>query len=149
MGHGGSDFPVKREGASDGTPRHGCDILLAEDDEDCELLLTLVLSHAGYSVQTARTGTEALLQTRALRPALILMDWWMPELDGLECTRQIKKAPDLRDTIIVLLTASGLPADREQALAAGCEGFLPKPLPMEALLAEVRRWLPPRGEATH
>lgn len=118
-----------------------CDVLVAEDDEDCAHLLEVVLRQAGYSTRVARTGTEVMRLLQRVRPALILMDWWMPELDGLECTRRIRSEPGLRGITIVAVTAGCLRGDRERALAAGCDGYLTKPLSLEGLLGEIRRWL--------
>ncbi|MFO0575460.1 MAG: response regulator [Polyangia bacterium] len=125
-----------------------CDVLVADDDEDCAHLLEVVLRQAGYSTRVARTGTEVLRLLQLVRPALILMDWWMPELDGLECTRRIRSEPELCGIPIVAVTAGCLRGDRERALAAGCDGYLTKPLSLERLLGEIRRCLAAGTTAT-
>lgn len=121
-----------------------CDILIAEDDPDSALLLKHVLNQAGFITHVAHTGAEVLSLAPVLRPALILMDWWMPKVDGLECTRQIKGPLGMPDTVILGLTASCVGGERDQMLAAGCDGYLSKPLSITNLVDEVRRRLSAR-----
>jgi len=80
-------------------------ILIIEDDPLFRLVLTKSLKNQGYDVMVAANGEEGLQQAREIRPALILCDWMMPRMDGLEVCRHIKADPELATTFFVLLTA--------------------------------------------
>lgn len=121
----------------------GCSILLAEDDQDCAKVLEHSLRRSGFSVRIARSGREVLPLIADVMPELILMDWWMPDLDGLACTRQLKQLPQARHIPVIAMTAHSCIGARACALRAGCDGFLSKPIPIDQLLAEIRRLLPP------
>lgn len=142
----------------------GYDILIAEDDPDLCRLFARVLQNAGFSVRVASNGNEVLrmLQpgapagtetaptlegapaaTPVGQPALILMDWWMPGIDGLACTRHIRQVLGLDRVIIIALTAHSMPGDKPRALSAGCDGYLNKPITGKKLVAEVTRRLRP------
>ena len=116
-------------------------VLVAEDNEDNRLIATTMLRHSGYRVIEATTGVEALHMARTAHPALILMDVGMPEMDGWEASRTLKSDPDTRDIVILAFTAHALPADREQAARAGCDGYLAKPVEPLRLIREVGRAL--------
>jgi two-component system, cell cycle response regulator DivK len=116
-------------------------ILVAEDNEDNRLIAATMLRHVGYRVAEATTGAEALDMARSLRPALVLMDVGMPDIDGWTATRALKSDPETRDIIIIAFTAHALPGDRETALSAGCDGYLAKPIEPRRLAQEVARAL--------
>lgn len=114
-------------------------VLLVEDNDDNRIIYATALRFAGYEVIEAVTGTEGVQQARVGRPDLILMDISVPELDGWEATAILKADPATRDTIILAVTAHALPGDRERSMAAGCDGYLAKPITPAALLREVDR----------
>ncbi len=103
-------------------------VLLAEDNELLLRTLGDTLRAKGYEVVAARHGLEALDLARQLRPALILMDIQMPEMDGLEAIRQMRADPALCLTPVIALTALTMPGDREQCLAAGANDYVSKPV---------------------
>jgi PAS domain S-box-containing protein len=112
-------------------------ILLAEDNELNILTITGYLEAKGYRILVARNGAEAVARARESRPALILMDIQMPDMDGLEAIRRIRaqnKAPSLP---IIALTALAMPGDRERCLAAGADEYLSKPVSLKGLVAAV------------
>ena len=117
-------------------------ILVAEDNAEEREGLAGVLRQRGYTVLTARDGAEALKLLQAgPAPGLILLDMMMPGCDGWEFLDRRKPSPALASVPVVLVT--GLPAaDAEWAASLGAVGFLRKPFDVDALLAEVRRWLP-------
>ena len=117
-------------------------ILVAEDNAVEREGLAVVLRQRGYTVLTARDGAEALKLLQAgPAPGLILLDMMMPGCDGWEFLDRRKPSPALASVPVVLVT--GLPtADAEWAASLGAVGFLRKPFDVDALLAEVRRWLP-------
>lgn len=116
--------------------------ILAVDDNALNLkLVRIFLQKRGYDVETASSGEEARVKIRALRPALVLMDIQLPEVDGLQLTREIKADPALRGTVVVAVTSYAMKGDREKALEAGCDGYISKPIDLALLFAEVQRHL--------
>ncbi len=115
-------------------------ILIVDDAADARTLLRLILTtKGGYTTTEATSGAEALAQIRRQRPDAIILDYMMPDMDGLEVCRRLRAMPDLRDLPILMLTAQPNPALREQALAAGVTSFMTKPAAPADLLAEIRR----------
>ncbi|VXD16213.1 putative Histidine kinase [Planktothrix serta PCC 8927] len=109
-------------------------ILLAEDNSDNIHTLLNYLQAKGFDVEVARNGIEAVQKARDLHPQVILMDISMPEMDGLEATRQIRADPQLATLPIIALTALAMQGDREQCLAAGVNEYLPKPVQLRQLI---------------
>jgi CheY-like chemotaxis protein len=116
-------------------------ILVVDDNEAGQLLARSVLESEGFLVDTAGSSDEVLERLRARRPDLILMDIQLPGQDGLALTRQLKADPATAAIPIVALTAHAMPGDREEALTAGCAGYLSKPIDTRALGGQVRRAL--------
>jgi CheY-like chemotaxis protein len=114
-------------------------ILLVEDNEDNRIIYATALRYAGYEVFEAITGTEGVSQARTHRPDLVLMDISVPELDGWEATAILKADPATKHIPIIAVTAHALPGDEERSLEAGCDGYLAKPIPPAALIAEIDR----------
>jgi CheY-like chemotaxis protein len=102
-------------------------ILVVDDNPTNLKLVSAVLRADGFQVFTAIDGASALAALRLYRPALVFTDVHLPDIDGLELTRLIKREPENADTIVVALTASVMAADESRALAAGCDGFIVKP----------------------
>jgi two-component system cell cycle response regulator DivK len=116
-------------------------ILVVEDDPDNRRIVAKVLSVEGYHVVEATDGIEALAQARAERPDLILMDLALPNMDGWEATRQLKGNAETRAIPVVALTAVAMRGDEEQARAAGCDDYLPKPARPAAIRAVVKKYV--------
>lgn len=110
--------------------------ILIVDDNPTNLKLTtyLVRSH-GYEVDTAIDAETTFAAIAAARPALILMDIQLPGIDGLEVTRRLKSDPQTADIRIIAVTAYAMKGDQERALAAGCDGYVTKPIDTRALPA--------------
>lgn len=122
-------------------------ILIVDDNNDVRRLVKKVLEISGHTVLEATIGQEALEIAEEEIPDLILMDIRMPgEFNGLETTRRIKEDPALARVPIVALTASVLDQDRMQALAAGCSGFIGKPIDISDLPRMVETFIT-RGAA--
>jgi CheY-like chemotaxis protein len=110
------------------------ELILIVDDNPTNLKLARVLLQGdGYVVRTTEDAEEALALLETLSPRLILMDLQLPGIDGLELTRRLKADPRRRGIIIVALTAYAMKGDDEKALAAGCDGYLTKPIDAERL----------------
>jgi CheY-like chemotaxis protein len=118
-------------------------VLVVEDDVRNIFALSSVLEPRGAKVEIARNGREALAHLDA-NPAvdLVLMDIMMPEMDGLQATREIRKRPALAKLPIIALTAKAMADDRDQCLAAGANDYIAKPLDVEKLLSLARVWMP-------
>ena len=121
-------------------------VLLVEDDRQNYEMLTRRLQRRGYDVTLATDGKEAVERARSMDPDLILMDIRLPEQDGYEATRAIRRFEDGRgaETPVIALTAHALEEDREKAFTAGCDDYHAKPVhfsklveQMEALLDDV------------
>jgi two-component system cell cycle response regulator DivK len=118
-------------------------LLVVDDEPDNLELIRRLVEDADLPVRLsiARNGLEAVTRVRELKPDLVLMDLKMPGLDGWEATRRLKADPDTRDVPIVALTAQAMAGDREQALAAGCDGYVTKPIDLRAFVALLRERL--------
>ena len=116
-------------------------ILIIDDDPAIQTLLKRTLHNQGYEVTVASNGEEGLVQARQLRPGLVICDWNMPRMNGLEVCRQVKATPELSTTIFILLTARTSLEDRVGGLDAGADDFLSKPIEMAELKARVRAGL--------
>lgn len=113
--------------------------VLIVDDHPVNLkLLAFALKGRGYDVQTAQDAESARAVIRQTLPALILMDLQMPGVSGFEFTRELKLAPETRSVPIVAVTAFAMRGDEERARAAGCDGYLTKPVDLQALRALVQ-----------
>jgi two-component system, cell cycle response regulator DivK len=103
--------------------------ILIVDDNPANLKLTsYLLTSRGYQVRTALDASEALEALEVSRPRLILMDIQLPGMDGLALTRALKSAPTTKDILIVAVTAFAMKGDDQKALAAGCDGYITKPI---------------------
>jgi len=127
-----------REAALDGKS-----VLLAEDDVRNIFAVTKLLEPHGARITVARNGREALEKLEeAASPDLVLMDIMMPEMDGLEAIRRIRKKERWAKLPIIALTAKAMPDDRESCLHAGASDYISKPLNPDVLLSLVRVWMP-------
>lgn len=117
-------------------------IVLVVDDNPTNLkLIAYLLQAKGYDVRTAIDAEVALELVRSVRPQLILMDLQLPGMDGLELTRRLKSAPETRDIVVIAVTAYAMKGDEERARAAGCDGYVPKPVDTRALPGIVAHYL--------
>ena len=103
-------------------------ILVVDDNAMNVKLVKFLLLKRGYRVLTAMSAGEAMAALEAEIPALILMDIQLPGMDGLELTARLRLNPALADVPIVAVTASAMRGDEERALAAGCDGYVAKPI---------------------
>ena len=112
-------------------------ILLVEDNPVNRRLAEFLLRSQGYQVRSATTAQEAFDTIKAERPDLILMDVQLPGMDGLEATKKLKEEPTTRDIPVVAVTSYAMKGDREKALAAGCSGYITKPIDKDTFVQEV------------
>jgi two-component system, cell cycle response regulator DivK len=116
-------------------------ILYVEDNEQNMRLVQKILKHAGYEVLGAEDGYKGVEAAVAELPDLILMDVNLPDITGLEATAHIKQRPELAGIPIIALTANATVGSREEAIAAGCDGYLAKPFRREDLLEIIESFL--------
>jgi two-component system, cell cycle response regulator DivK len=119
--------------------------LVVDDFQDNREMFAEFLSLYGYVVAEAATGREALARAFELIPDVILMDLSLPELDGWEATRYLKRDERTSHIPVVALTGHALADHSREAREAGCDAFLTKPCMPEALVAEIARLLAGRG----
>jgi CheY-like chemotaxis protein len=122
-------------------------VMVVDDIEDARIVLAAPLRFAGFDVVEAASGSEAVEKARTSPPDLILLDLSMPEMDGLEVMRRLKRDPATRSIPVLITTAYSIPRYRDLAQEGGCAGFLVKPIAMDELRDEVRRILAARREA--
>ena len=108
-------------------------ILIVDDNPQNLKLARVILAAEDYEVRTAVDAEDAMRQLDSYTPRLILMDLQLPGMDGLELTRRLKADPNFRDVVIVALTAYAMKGDEEKAYAAGCDGYISKPIDTAAL----------------
>jgi CheY-like chemotaxis protein len=108
-------------------------ILIVDDNPQNLKLAKVILAAEGYQVKTAIDAEDALRILEAFTPRLILMDLQLPRMDGLELTRRLEADPARREIIIIALTAYAMKGDDQKAFAAGCDGYISKPLDIDAL----------------
>lgn len=118
-------------------------ILYIEDNPQNMRLVRKILKHAGYSVLEAENGLDGLDVAEKQRPDLILMDVNLPDIDGLEVTARLKAIDHLAAIPVIALTANAMVGDRERALEAGCNDYLPKPVGRQDLLDIVKQYISP------
>ena len=116
-------------------------ILVVEDEAPLLTLLRYNLERQGFRVEEAADGQEALLRVSEGRPDLVLLDWMLPSLSGLEVCRQLRRRPATRDLPIIKVTARTEDQDAVRALDTGADDYIAKPFTVEALLARIRALL--------
>jgi CheY-like chemotaxis protein len=121
-------------------------VLVIEDNEQNLYLVTFLLERYGLEIIPARTGPQGLALANHVRPDLILLDIQLPGMDGYEVARQLKLIPSLVDVAIVAVTSYAMEGDRNKGFAAGCVGYIEKPINPETFLSEIRPFLPAAWE---
>ena len=116
-------------------------ILYIEDNPENRLLMRRVLMAEGYLVEEANDGNSGLQKASESPPDLILMDINLPEIDGYEVTARLKQLPNMTGVPIIAVTANVMKGDREKTLAAGCDGYIQKPIDIDLLPSQIESFL--------
>jgi two-component system, cell cycle response regulator DivK len=123
-------------------------VLVIEDNERNAYLVNFILEKYGYHVIQAREGETGIALAQQFKPDLILLDIQLPAMDGYTVADELKKNRALSAIPIVAVTSYAMPGDRERILAAGCAGYIEKPINPASFMSEIEQYLPPekRGD---
>ena len=116
-------------------------VLVVDDEPNIVMSLEFLMRRAGFEVQVARNGKEALDALEGTPPDLLLLDVMMPEFDGSEVCERIRARPEWNGTKIIMLTARGRDVERERGLALGADAYVTKPFSTRDLVEQVKRRL--------
>ncbi len=120
-------------------------VLVIEDNEQNLYLITFLLRHHGYEVIQARDGLTAIQIAMEANPDLILLDIQLPEMDGYTVARRIRSEAGFSETPIVAVTSYAMVGDREKSIAAGCTGYIEKPIDPDTFILEMKKYLKELG----
>lgn len=123
-------------------------ILIIDDNVINLKLVKVLLSAEGYKLKTAGNAKEALALLKTYRPNLILMDIQLPDMDGLTLTRQLRNDPDFHNIVILAITAFSIKGDAEKVMAAGCDGYISKPIDIKTFPSLIRKFLMQKHQET-
>jgi len=115
--------------------------LLIEDNEQNRYLVTYLMQARGWEVVHAIDGPTGLIRAQQTAPTLILLDIQLPGMDGYEVASRLRANEKFADTPIVAVTSYAMPGDRERCLAAGCNGYIEKPIEPESFVDQVEKFL--------
>jgi two-component system cell cycle response regulator DivK len=115
-------------------------ILYVEDNFENKLFVRRVIESMGHEMMEAETGPDSLILAAERKPDLILMDVNIPGMDGLETTGRFKQDPNMADIPVIALTANAMKGDKERCLAAGCDGYMQKPVGVSDLRREINHY---------
>jgi len=113
-------------------------VLIVEDETALVTLLRYNLEREGFRVAEARDGEEALVLCQEERPDIVLLDWMLPQLSGIEVCRRLRRAPETRDVPIIILTARGEETDKVRGLDSGADDYVTKPFSPAELISRLR-----------
>src|SRR5512140_2750187 len=116
-------------------------ILYIEDNPENRMLMRRVLMAEGYLMEEAVDGQTGLQKAAESPPDLILMDINLPEIDGYEVTARLKQLPNMLGVPIIAVTANVMKGDREKTLAAGCDGYIQKPIDIDTIASQIEHFL--------
>jgi len=115
-----------------------CKVLIADDEPNILISLEYLMKREGYTVSVARNGAEALDTLRREHPTLMLLDVMMPGKTGFEVCQEVRADDELKDTLILMLTAKGRDTDVAKGLALGADDYITKPFSTKELVQKVR-----------
>lgn len=113
-------------------------VLVVEDEEALAMLLSYNLEKEGYEVATVANGLNAVSEVERLLPSVIILDWMLPEISGIEICKLIRSKPDIKNIPIIMLTAKSQEEDKIKGLSAGADDYVTKPFSVPELMARVK-----------
>ncbi|MHA1149333.1 MAG: response regulator [Promethearchaeota archaeon] len=117
-------------------------ILVVEDNEQNMYLISFILKKSGYNVIQAKNGKEGILKARESKPALIIMDWQLPDISGIEVTKELRKINEFKEVPIIFCTSNVMLGDKERAMRNGATGYIEKPIIPDTFIEEIKKYLP-------
>ncbi|MFZ1813017.1 MAG: response regulator [Rhizobiaceae bacterium] len=138
-----SDEPENKQPEASTATHDAIDLLVAEDNAVNQIVMRQILEDAGVDFAIANNGLEAVVQYQNRKPAIILMDVSMPEMNGIDATREIRRYEQANGghVVIIGVTAHALNGDRERCLDAGMDDYLPKPVSPDRLMEKIDHWM--------
>ncbi len=112
--------------------------LIVDDNDDLRALLSFKLLHSGFEVHSEADGATGLAAIAILHPDIVLLDWMMPRMSGLEVCEQLRSVPEIAGTSVILLTAKAQELDIEHGFAAGADDYIIKPFSPRELMTRVQ-----------
>ena len=116
-------------------------VMIIEDEEPLAMLLSYNLEKEGYEVATVSNGLNAISEIERLMPSVILLDWMLPEISGVEICKLVRSKPDIKNIPIIMLTAKSQEEDKIKGLGAGADDYVTKPFRMQELLVRIQALL--------
>lgn len=116
-------------------------VLVIEDNENNMYLMRFMLEKSGYAVIGATDGTTGIEAVIKEKPDLVIMDIQLPDINGLEATKKIRKSGAAGNVPIIAVTSYAMVGDKEKTLTAGCTGYIEKPINPETFIAEIEKYL--------
>ena len=113
-------------------------VMVIEDEEALSMLLSYNLEKEGYEVATVSNGLDAVSEVERLLPSVIILDWMLPEISGVEICKLIRSKPDIKTIPIIMLTAKSQEEDKIKGLSAGADDYVTKPFSVPELMARVK-----------
>ena len=113
-------------------------VMVIEDEEALSLLLSYNLQKEGYQVATVNNGLNAVSEVERLLPSVIILDWMLPEISGVEICKLIRSKPDIKNIPIIMLTAKSQEEDKIKGLSAGADDYVTKPFSIRELIARIK-----------
>ena len=136
----GEHFPVQSPAPKESIVKSR--VLIIEDNEQNLYLETFILERHGFEVCASLDGEAGIAAAAARMPDLILLDIQLPVMDGYAVARALRSNPDLARIPIVAVTSYAMAGDREKALAAGCTGYIEKPINPDTFVTQLEQYLP-------
>ena len=116
-------------------------VLIVDDEENIVISMEFLMNQAGYTLEIARNGEEALQKVAAFTPDLILLDIMMPKINGFEVCRRVRENPTWQEIKIIMLTAKGREVEVTKGLALGANAYIIKPFSTKELMSQIERIL--------
>ncbi|MEN6444942.1 MAG: response regulator [Candidatus Cloacimonas sp.] len=116
-------------------------VLIIEDNPENMYLMRYLLENQGYEVEGVTSGPEGIEILERIKPDAILLDIQLPGMDGYEVARELRKNPEINSIPIIAVTSYAMVGDKEQALAAGADAYIEKPINPDTFVAEIEKYL--------
>jgi len=117
-------------------------VLIIEDNEQNMYMITYLIESTGFEVFQSFNGKDGIKKANEIHPDIILLDIQLPEMNGYEIARELKKIAEIKDTPIIAVTSFAMPGDKEKAMEAGAIGYIEKPIDPDTFISQMEEFLP-------